>query len=161
MGGIRDAIARGIPRSEIFLTTKLFPRFFGKEAAKIAVKRFLEELGVEYIDLVLLHMPNHPLAGPMGECSGKTPLSCREETWQSLSSIRKEGLVRDIGVSNFNVRQIKEPQALQAAPVAANQIQYNPWAPDWQLDTVTYCHSQRIVVTAYASLGMFMEKAKM
>ena len=55
--GIKEAIKRGIPREEIFVTTKVQPRQFGRNTTETEVEEFLEELGLEYIDLVLIHMP--------------------------------------------------------------------------------------------------------
>ncbi|CAE8687751.1 unnamed protein product [Polarella glacialis] len=156
---IHEGVARGVPRSEIFVTTKLFPRFYGQNATVTAVHRFLKELGLDYLDLVLMHAPAHPL-GAYGECVGKSYKECRQETWQALSSLRAQGLIREIGVSNFNVRQMEEIRELQAAPIAANQFQFNPWVPDWLLETYAYCQQHGIVVTAYASLGMFFQKAQ-
>ncbi|CAE8592816.1 unnamed protein product [Polarella glacialis] len=98
---IHEGVARGVPRSEIFVTTKLFPRFYGQNATVTAVHRFLKELGLDYLDLVLMHAPAHPL-GAYGECVGKSYKECRQETWQALSSLRAQGLIREIGVSHFN-----------------------------------------------------------
>jgi 2,5-diketo-D-gluconate reductase A len=55
--GIKEAIRRGVPRGEIFVTTELFMSFYGPNSTKEVVPTFLEELGLEYLDLVLMHMP--------------------------------------------------------------------------------------------------------
>jgi len=157
--GIQDAIVRGVPREEIFLTTKLMPSFYGKELAVKSVHRMLKELGVDRIDLLLLHMPAHPL-GRFGECKDKTWRACREETWLALSNLRDAGYIRELGVSNFNVRQMEELQSLKAAPIAANQFCFNPWAPDWLVEVAAHCHRHKIVATAYSSLGAFLFHAK-
>jgi diketogulonate reductase-like aldo/keto reductase len=157
-GAMREAEALGVPRSEVFLTTKLFPSFFGSQSVNATVHRFLAELGVDYIDLVLMHAPSHPL-GRFGECKGKTWKVCRQETWQALTVLRDSGKIRDIGVSNFNVRHMDEILSLGSAPIAANQIAFHPWAEKWQRDAVQYCHNHGIAVTAYNSLGGFLEKA--
>eukprot|EP00931_Biecheleriopsis_adriatica_P005149 TRINITY_DN106697_c0_g1_i1.p1 TRINITY_DN106697_c0_g1~~TRINITY_DN106697_c0_g1_i1.p1 ORF type:complete len:402 (+),score=51.42 TRINITY_DN106697_c0_g1_i1:35-1207(+) len=166
---IREAILRGIPRSEIFVTTKVFPNKFGMHETTKAVHRFLKELGLEYLDLVLMHAPaafenQLGLGNIFGECAGKSNTACRRETWEALSQARESGLVRSVGVSNFNVKHLTEILSLSKevsgiAPIAANQIQYNPWVPDWQQEVVHFCHQHGIVVTAWASVGGFMEKA--
>lgn len=156
---IRQAVSLGIPRSEIFVTTKIFPSFFGKDLAVKSVHRYLKELGLEYIDLVLLHFPSHPL-GRFGECKGKEWKECRVETWQALSKLRDGGYIREMGVSNFNVRQMEEIDALGAAPIAASQFCYNPWATDWLVQVAAHCHKHGIVATAYSSLGAYFQKAK-
>jgi diketogulonate reductase-like aldo/keto reductase len=155
--GIKEAIKRGVPRKEIFVTTKVFPRSYGDNATTTAVHGFLEELGLEYIDLVLLHMPKS--FGFPDVCPAGSHEACRHEAWLALSRLRDQGLVKEIGVSNFNSKQLKQIQDLKAAPIAANQIMYNPWVPDWQQETFEYCQKNNIVVTAYSSLGMFFQKA--
>merc|ERR1740121_821637 len=155
---MREAEALGVPRGEVFLTTKLFPSFYGSESVNATVHRFLAELGVDYIDLVLMHAPSHPL-GRFGECKGKTWKRCRQETWQALAVLRDKGKIRDIGVSNFNVRHMDEIRSLNSAPIAANQIAFHPWVDKWQRAAVQYCHNHGIAVTAYNSLGGFLEKA--
>jgi diketogulonate reductase-like aldo/keto reductase len=164
--GIRKAIERGIPRSEIFVTTKIWGQEFGS-AAKQAVRSFLEELGLDYIDLVLMHSPVVFLPGFLksNECykHGLDETACRIASWQSLSEARAEGLVRSIGVSNFMIPQLEELEESRSkdsklAPIAANQIQFNPWAPDDFVDTFNYCQQNEIAVIAYYSLGGAMQQ---
>ena len=145
--GIADAIARGVPRKELFLTTKLFPRHFGDGVPEVAVRRWLHELGVEYLDLVLLHGPR---GIPLSRACAGTPAECRKKAWTALSRMRDRGLIRNLGVSNFNERQIDQLLELKLAPITVNQIQYNPWAPDYQQRLVEYCQEKDIVVTAWS-----------
>ena len=154
--GIKDAIARGIPRSEIFVVTKILPRSYGGDGVAEAVPRFLEELGLDYLDLVLLH---HPSAFGPGTCKVDTPKACRENAWRKLSAIHASGAVRDVGVSNFNMRQIEEVARVPgAAPVATLQIQYNAFAPRAQHDLVRSCEDKGVVVTAWSSFqGTMMQ----
>jgi diketogulonate reductase-like aldo/keto reductase len=152
--GIRNAMSRGIPREEIFVTTKIFPRHFGYNTTKETVPTYLDELGLDYIDLVLMHAPK-TLAYMTTECSklGLTQQECRAETWKGLSELRQEGIVRNVGVSNFAVKHLEDIEALNLAPIAVNQFQYNPWAPDHIVETFEYCQKHNIAVTAYYSLA--------
>ena len=131
--GIKDAIARGIPRSEMFITTKLTPRFYSGDSPTSAVAEWLEELGVGYLDLVLLH---HPQGIPgVGTCASGTPKECRANAWAKLGALQQSGVIKDLGVSNFNLRQIDELAAAGGAPVAVNQVQYNAFAPEYQRES--------------------------
>lgn len=158
--GIQMAIERGVPRKQIFVTTKVDPSNFGRNATKDVVNLALQDLNLDYIDLVLMHMPSGFYKA--GECK-RLQLSnseCREETWKTLSDVRKEGVVKNVGVSNFNIRQLKEIQALKLAPIAAHQMEYNLWAPDHTVEVFEYCQTNNIAVTAYSSLGGIFQNAK-
>lgn len=150
--GVRQALELGVPRSEIFLTTKIPGGELGFEAAVAWLARTLEELGLDYIDLVLLH---EATARDSLECRtrGQSPQGCRQETWLALQRARGQGHIRHLGVSNFGPRQVKELQALGGAPVEVNQIEYHPWVPALNMATAAWCHGQGIVVTAYGSMG--------
>jgi diketogulonate reductase-like aldo/keto reductase len=156
--GIAAAMQRGVPRHEIFLQTKLNPRFYtGKGVVEQQVKAWLKELGVEYLDLVLLHHPEGLMGGTCKKSKGgaQTAADCRAEAWMALSALRDEGLVRSLGVSNFSKQQIDELRALESrggAPIALNQIQYNPFAPPWQHAVVEHCKRHGIIVQAW---GLF------
>lgn len=158
--GIRDAQARGVAREEIFLTTKIFPESYGYGATIAWFDRVLGELGLDYIDLVLMHAPRRwfNLYGSEEtefssfEC--KTATRCRQETWKALSELRARGKIREVGVSNFRSYHI-EPllEAEGSAPVAVNQIFYHPWIPEYQKEVVEYCNKHGIALTGYFSLG--------
>lgn len=145
---IRQAVHAGVRRSQIFLTTKIPPDRFGFEAATDWVPAMLAEIGVAYVDLVLLHWAGSPTDGACRE-----PKTCRQETWMALQRFRHSGHIRSLGVSNFGPRQMRELQALGGAPIAVNQLEYHPWIPAGHQEAVAYCHSQGIVVTAYGSMG--------
>jgi len=165
----RAAEEYGIPRSDVFLTTKIPPSFFGYETTLKTVPPFLEELGVDYIDLVLMHFPSTvPVMFPKSkECKDLTNKQCRQETWKALSELRAKGMLRNIGVSNFGVHHLQEIEELRseignddvAGPIAANQIPFNPWSPQSWVDSYEYCQKQGIAVTAYNSLGGLFQNA--
>jgi diketogulonate reductase-like aldo/keto reductase len=164
--GIQDAMARGVPRSEIFVTTKIFPSHFGHEKTLATLPTFLGELGLDYIDLVLMHAPSTPSSVLMpNECTraGRDAPTCRQDTWKALSELRASGKVRNVGVSNFGVSQMEdiirlaEPNEISSpgswAPIANNQIQFSPFAPAAVQETVAYCQAHNITITAYSPLG--------
>ena len=152
---VREAIRRGVPRSEIFITTKISPTHYGYESAIKVVKSELEDLGLEYIDLFLLHFPTFaPMIGSPCSKEGKSASQCRIETWNALSELRAQGLIRNVGVSNFVQKHIQELEELtDVAPVANNQIHFNPFVPEEVHETVKYCNERNITITAYFPLG--------
>lgn len=156
--GIKEAIRRGIPREEIFVTTKLFPNSYGRNTTLATVPTFLEELDLDYIDLVLMHAPVRVpgLSWLSSECwsKGYSKPDCRKETYQALSELREQGLMRNIGVSNFPTKLLKEMQSIKdVAPIANNQINFNPWVSDGWMETVEYCKEHNIIITGYYTLG--------
>lgn len=147
--GLRQAVELGVPREEIYFTTKIWPADFGFEATTAWVERTMEETGLDYVDMVLLHAANvkaHELA-----CD--TPRSCRQETWLALQRAQNQGKIKHLGVSNFGPRQMQELIDLGGSPIVANQLEYHPWVPQPHRDTVAWCHENGIAVTAYASMG--------
>merc|ERR1712012_1290273 len=95
---------------------------------------------------VLLHS-----AGKDDYCG--TARQCRLETWLALQRFKHTGQIRNLGVSNFGPRQIREVMALSGAPVAVNQIEFHPWVEPINKETVEFCHQHGIAVTAYGSMG--------
>lgn len=159
--GIREAIRRGIDRNEIFVTTKIFPYSYGYNSTKTIVPTFLEELGLDYIDMVLMHFPA-PLPYIMSNDCTKRSIShseCRKETWKALSELQDTGLLRNIGVSNFGVKHLQELDGI-GAPIANNQIQYSPFIAQAVEETFQYCAEHGITITAYSPLGGLMDKDK-
>ena len=160
--GIRNANKKGagIPREEIFMTTKVYPSHFGYQATRDVVEKSLEELGMDYVDMVLMHAPSRMVpGGKSAECKSLTNEECRLETWKALSDLRNEGKIRNAGVSNFHYRHLKgiidlyEGNNSTIAPISNNQIPWNPWADDEHVETVNFCKSKNIQITAYNSLG--------
>lgn len=157
---IEQAIARGVPRAEMWVTTKLHERFYdrGQDAILKMVKEWMEELRVDYLDLVLLHQPK-PLLVLGHTCKDWT--QCARSAWRALAEAKNKGWAKNIGVSNFNIEQLKDLQALDVGSIAANQFMLNPWSPSWAFEIADYCQQHKIAVTVWAPLaGTTMQTKK-
>jgi diketogulonate reductase-like aldo/keto reductase len=126
----------GIPREEIFVTTKLWNDDHGYEAALRAFERSRRELGLEYVDLYLIHWP------VTGE---------RQETWKAFLKLRDEGRVRSIGVSNYTIRHLEELLPESPTPPAVNQVEFHPFLYQQQL--LEFCRDRKIQLEAYSPLA--------
>jgi diketogulonate reductase-like aldo/keto reductase len=126
----------GISRSEIFVTTKLWNDDHGTEKARKAFYKSLERLGLDYVDLYLIHWPG----------GGK-----REETWKALEKLYEEKVCKTIGVSNFTIAHLKE--LLQYAYIIPqiNQVEFSPFL--YQKDLLRFCNENKIQLEAYSPLG--------
>jgi 2,5-diketo-D-gluconate reductase B len=107
---IRDS---GIARGEIFLTTKIAPNNLHAAAAKRSHEESLRRLGLDQVDLLLIHWPN--------------PQVKLGETMQALTELREEGKTRFIGVSNFTVKLLREAVERHGADLLCNQVEYHPF----------------------------------
>jgi diketogulonate reductase-like aldo/keto reductase len=124
-------------RSDLFLTSKVLPSNLHYESVLDSLRSSLEALGVEALDLYLIHWPN--------------PAISLRETVQALERVHEEGRVRNVGVSNFGVYELKFAQKIADVPIAANQFECHPWYV--RQDLVDYCHEHDIVVQAAAPLA--------
>ncbi|CAO3692487.1 unnamed protein product [Umbelopsis ramanniana] len=133
------AIAKsGIPREDIFVTTKLWDADQGFDSAIQACEESLQKLGLEYIDLYLVHSPN---PGPKR----------RKETWDAMQQLVAKDKVKSIGVSNYGIQHLKE--LLGSNPnirPVVNQLEIHPWNTRDEL--VDFCNSQNIKIEAYSPL---------
>ncbi|KAG6946866.1 hypothetical protein JG688_00015792 [Phytophthora aleatoria] len=127
----------GIPRDEIFVTSKLFTDNWGYEKASTATKASNEQLGLGYIDLYLLHTPG--------------PAATRDETWRALEDLQQKGILKDIGVSNFGEAHLEKfLKAAQVKP-AVNQLELHPWL--MRASLVKFCKEHDILLQAYSPLA--------
>jgi len=135
----------GIPRKELFITSKLRNDDHGYEKTMAAFEGTMKRLDTDYLDLYLIHWPN--------------PIQFRQNwqeanagTWKAFEELYKAGRIRAIGISNFRVHHIEE--LLKTATVApmANQIRLCPG--DTQDEVADYCRSRNILLTAYSPLGV-------
>ncbi|KAF7375293.1 Aldo-keto reductase [Mycena sanguinolenta] len=128
--------ATGTPRSEIFYTTKLKYNRGYKDTLK-AIKYSLDQCGLGYIDLYLIH---GPIGGP----------EARKECWRAICDSQKEGHLKSIGVSCFGVRHLQELLATGLATPAVNQIDLHPFMTRTAI--VKFCQEHKIALEAWAPL---------
>lgn len=126
----------GVRREELFITTKLWNKDQGYDSALRAFEASRVALGLEAIDLYLLHWPVTEL---------------RLESWRALEKLYESGQVRAIGVSNFMVRHLEELQAHAHVPPAINQIEIHPFFQ--QREVRAWCADNKIAVSAYSPLA--------
>ena len=100
----------GLPREDLFITTKVWIDNFGAGKTRDSLMRSLERLGMEYIDLVLLHQP----------------IGDYYSAWRDLEALYHEGVLRSIGVSNFSPKELADIAAFNEVKPAVNQIEVNP-----------------------------------
>jgi diketogulonate reductase-like aldo/keto reductase len=125
----------GVPRAEVFITTKLWNDDHGYDPALRAFDKSLQTLGLDYVDLYLVHWP----------VPGK-----RRETWRAMEQIAKDGRARSIGVSNYVVPHLEELLGDASILPEVNQIELHPFLQ--QRDTRALCEKQGIIVQAYCPL---------
>lgn len=133
--GVRLA---GLDRGELFITTKVWNSDQGRNESRAAVARSLETMGLDYLDLVLIHWP----------CPKKDRYV---ETWGALIEMQKEGLTRSIGVSNFNADHIDRIIDETGVKPVLNQIEVNPKMGNGDLRAAN--SDREIVTQAWTPLG--------
>jgi diketogulonate reductase-like aldo/keto reductase len=143
---IRDS---GIPRQELFITTKLWNTDQGYESTLKAIDSSLERLGLEYVDLYLIHWPT--ASAESDESGNYLSINKREETWRAMEQILATGKARAIGVSNYTVRHLEEMKNYANVIPAVNQIELHPFLN--QKEVVKFCQKNNIVVEGHSSLA--------
>ena len=159
---IQQAIARGIPRSEMFIVTKLNDRRYagGKAVIDPLLIEFAKELQVDYIDLILLHSPKALV--PIGHGGNNDWSKNRITAWKALAAAKERGIVRNIGVSNFDINHLTEINALpetKNAPISVNQFMLSPFSPSFAFKIAKYCQENNIAVVAHSSLSGIQKNA--
>jgi len=125
----------GIPRDEVFITTKLWDDDHGYDNALKAIDISLRNLGTNYVDLYLVHWP----------VPGR-----RIETWRAMEKILKDGKARAIGVGNFTIRHLEELLPRAEIVPAVNQVEFTPYI--YQKRLQDYCEARGIRIEAWAPL---------
>lgn len=145
-----------VKREDLFITSKLWNAFHSTNLVKPALEESLKLLKIDYLDLYLIHWPFGYAEGegnfPVDK-DNKTKLSDVDylDTWKGMEQVKKAGLTKSIGVSNFNHEQIDRILANCEIKPSMNQVECHPYLTQNKL--VEYCKSKGIVVTAYSPLG--------
>jgi diketogulonate reductase-like aldo/keto reductase len=138
---VGEAIRKSeIKRREVFVTTKLWPGDLGYDTALDAFEASRQRLGLDYIDLYLIHWP--------GDDRQR-----RADGWKALCELKQRKLVKHIGVSNYTVHHLEEMKRYSDVPPAVNQIEFHPFIYSQQAETLDYCRRHNIVVEAYSPLA--------
>lgn len=134
--GVGQAIREsGIAREELFVTSKVWNADLGYESTIAAYETSLEKLGLEYLDLYLIHWP----------VAGKY-----KEAWRALETLYKEGRVKAIGVSNFHVHHLEDVMKDAEIKPMVNQVEYHPRLAQKELRA--FCQEQGIQLEAWSPL---------
>ncbi len=134
--GVGRAIAAsGIPRHDLFVATKVWNDEQGYDGTMAACERSLDRLGLEYVDLYLIHWPQ--------------PRETRE-TWRAMQKLRSERLVRAIGVCNFLLPHLEELMAFADIPPAVDQVEHHPRLQQPELRD--FCASNGVTMQAWAPI---------
>jgi diketogulonate reductase-like aldo/keto reductase len=126
---LRDS---GIPREEVFLTTKFYP---ARRDPVAEIEGSLRRLGVDQVDLYIIHWPQK---GPTW-------------AWPGMEAAREQGRSRSIGVSNFSAQQLEQVLAVADTPPAINQVQFSPF--EYRRSLLEACEALGVAVEAYSPLG--------
>jgi 2,5-diketo-D-gluconate reductase B len=128
----------GVPRAEIFLTTKVWVSNFAHDAFLASVEDSLRKLRTDYVDLLLLHWP------------GGSDVPHAEQI-ESLNEVQRRGWTRHVGVSNYNVAQMADAIRQSPAKIVTNQIEYHPWLDQSKL--LAAARAAGVSVTAYYAMA--------
>ena len=172
---LNDALQMGVieSREDVFITTKQWREYHGYDASMKCLELSLERLGVEYVDMWMMHWP-----GPCFESKDKRQkmstggtmaeddpwiyvkegmgideiAALRAETWRAMEDAYRAGKTRSIAVSNFTIEHLEKLKLTATLwPPSVNQIESHPYYP--QNDLIEYCQREGIIVQAYAALG--------
>jgi len=164
--GIRRALDEGLcTREELWITSKLWNTFHAREHVRPALERSLEDLGLEYVDLYLVHFPialahvpfetryppewvHDPEADPPVMVESHVPL---EETWHAMEALFARELAHAIGVCNYNVGLLRDLMNQARVPPAVLQVESHPYLTQDKL--LRFCREQDIAVTAFSPFG--------
>ncbi len=134
--GVGEAIREsGIPREEIFITTKLWNSDHGYDKALAAFEESRKKLGLDFVDLYLIHWPVEDL---------------RKDSWRALETLLKDGKCRAIGVSNYMTWHLDELLQSSSTVPAVNQVEFSPYL--YLKDLLEHCRSHHIQLESYSPL---------
>lgn len=133
-----------IPREDLFVTTKLWTTDRGYDNAFTAFEQSLERLGLDYVDLYLIHWPANPNHGDNWN-------EINQETWKALEELNQQNKVKSIGLSNFMPKHIEGILDICTIKPVVNQIEFHPGYV--QKETVEYCKTHNILIEGWSPIG--------
>ncbi len=126
---LRDS---GVPREDVFITTKFYP---GNRDPEAEAQNSLRRLGVDQLDLYIVHWPQR---GPTW-------------AWPGMEGAKERGYARSIGISNFSVAELEQVSAIASTPPVINQVQFSPF--EYRRALLEACEERQVGVEAYSPLG--------
>ncbi|PVH77751.1 Aldo/keto reductase [Cadophora sp. DSE1049] len=155
--GLKEAFANGVKREDIFVTTKLWSTYHSRVEQNLDMS--LKSLGLDYVDLYLMHWPVAMNPNGNHEKFPKHPDGSRDlvtdwkhtQTWKAMEKLVATGKVKAIGVANYSVKYLEELLPEATIVPAVNQIENHPSLP--QQEIVDFCKEKNIHITAYSPLG--------
>jgi D-xylose reductase len=164
--GLSAAVSSGsLQREDLWITSKLWNTYHRREHVRPALEKSLSDLGLDYLDLYLVHFPvaqkyvpideryppgwsTAPDAANPGVEADRVPII---ETWRAMEELVRDGLVKEIGVCNFGCSLLRDLMNQAEIPPAMLQIEMHPYLTQEKL--TRFCHESGIAVTAFSPLG--------
>jgi len=144
-----------VKREELFITSKLWNTFHRTDLVAPAIKKTLSDLGLDYLDLYLIHWPMaYQEDGDLfPQKDGKVLYSDVDylDTWKEMEKLVDQGLTKSIGLSNFNSEQLEQVLAIARIKPVTNQVECHPYLNQKKL--MEFCTSKGVTITAYSPLG--------
>lgn len=164
--GLKHALESGlVQRDELWITSKLWNTYHRAEHVRLALRRTLDDLRLDYLDLYMVHFPialrfvpfeeRYPpewFFDPKAEhpCMQPAAVSLRE-TWQAMEELVRDGLVREIGICNVGCAMLRDLLSYAELAPAVLQVELHPYLTQDKL--LRFCHESGVAVTAFSPLG--------